>query len=59
MIEIRWVVPAETSTKPPVLQFRYSEFSEWSMIPLGSLHQTDWQDVPTVVLPKVAPEGEK
>lgn len=43
--QLRWLVPAETTTKPPRLQVRY----------VNSIGQViaDWRDVPRVVAPEV------
>lgn len=41
MIELRWAVPPETTTAPPVLQYRQTLVGAWS----------DWQTVPRVVVP--------
>lgn len=50
MIELRWVVPDNTTTKPPVLQYRLAKFyTAWGMSHCAGF--SEWQDVPTVVVP--------
>jgi hypothetical protein len=44
-IEMRWLTPAETTTKSPVLQYRV--LGPWPL-PAGP-----WVDVPVVVAPSV------
>lgn len=46
MIELRWAVPPETTTAPPVLQYRQTVAGYWP---------EDWQDVPRVVVTPEAP----
>lgn len=43
--QLRWLVPAETTTKPPRLQVR-------SVNSIGQVI-ADWRDVPLVVAPEV------
>ena len=45
MIELRWVAPPRTTTKPRRLQWREVEDD-----PQGGVLMRDWTDVPVVVL---------
>ena len=51
MIELRWTTPQGTTTKPPTLQWRSRVADPWGRLTLWD----EWQDVPTVVLPKRPP----
>lgn len=47
MVELRWITPEGTTTKPPRLQWRSRAMDPWARWTLW----TEWQDVPTVVTP--------
>lgn len=48
MVELRWAVPAETTTKAPRLQYRQLP----SVVSFGGPGWSEWQDVPWVVVPE-------
>ena len=48
MVELRWTTPEGTTTKPATLQWRSRVADPWGKLTLW----TDWQDVPTVAIPK-------
>lgn len=53
LIELRWVVPEHTTTKPPKLQYRvkfYPVLSRRGDICLDTYKICQWIDVPTVVI---------
>jgi hypothetical protein len=53
MVELRWAVPAETTTKAPRLQYRQCS----PVISFGAgTGWSEWQDVPWVVVPEEAPK---
>ena len=49
MVELRWVLPPGTTTKPPTLQWRTRKADPCGLLTLWE----DWQDVPTAVVPEV------
>ena len=48
MVELRWTTPEGTTTKPPKLQWRSRAADPWGRLTLW----TEWQDVPTVLVPR-------
>ena len=50
MVELRWKTPEGTTTKLPTLQWRNRAPDPWGRWTLW----TDWQDAPTVVMPREA-----
>lgn len=48
MVELRWAVPAATTTKAPRLQYR--ALGLWPSAP------SEWMDVPWVVVPEDPPK---
>lgn len=56
-IELRYAVPAKTTTKAPVLQYRTAQtlLSTRGVIGLPSLVWSEWRDVPTIVVEDAQP----
>lgn len=48
MFELRWVLPAGTTTKSPILQYRTKNPGPW-----GMGEWSLWQNVPYAVVPTV------
>ena len=51
MIELRWTRPAETTTAPDVLQYRYIQPCIDASGALCPCEWTEWKPVPVHVLP--------